>query len=173
MAELWLSDPDNLAHSLRTLPERFWSKVEKGPSCWTWTGTVNRLGYGHILVGLGMKKSTHVALFLETGEWLPEGSMACHRCDNPSCVNPAHLFIGDALANNRDRQSKGRTISNLDKRTVTKFLGEANGCARLNEENVRAIRSSPESGPVLAGRYGVSVKTISRIRRREKWAHVA
>lgn len=172
MAYPEIHDPVKFAQSLETLPDRFWAKVEKGDFCWSWTAVRNSDGYGHIKVGKRMMKATHVSLYLATGEWVPDGMMACHHCDNPCCVNPAHLFVGDARANNQDRHRKGRTVLQGYKRK-TFYRGAANASASLTENGVRDIRSSAEAGPVLAERYGVSTKTISRVRRRESWAHVA
>lgn len=171
MAELWLSDPRLLAQSLSSLPTRFSEKVDATGDCWLWTGKINRGGYGEIRVGAGMKKAHHAAVFLATGDWPPAGAVVCHRCDNPRCVNAQHLFVGTHADNVADRHEKGRTVMN---RCPDHLLprGEQNGGAKLTEPDVREIRASSATGPVMAEKFGVSVKTISRIRRREKWAHV-
>lgn len=93
-----------------TLRERFESKVEKSSlfGCWLWTGTRTRTGYGQVWrVGLKRESAHRVAfeLFvrpLEPGEWV------LHDCDNPSCVNPAHLHVGDQRMNQREAVARRR-----------------------------------------------------------------
>jgi hypothetical protein len=89
---------------------RFWAKVEKrGPDdCWEWQGTRNRKGYGRFQYSHLRRTATHVAVELATCEAFPEGKLACHRCDNPPCVNPAHLFVGTMRENTIDSIKKGR-----------------------------------------------------------------
>lgn len=92
--------------------ERFWKKVDKrGPEeCWTWLASVQTVGhpYGYFRFGKTMKKAHRISWMLNNGE-IPEGMCVLHKCDNPRCVNPAHLFIGTQLENIRDRDRKGRT----------------------------------------------------------------
>jgi hypothetical protein len=76
--------------------------------CWLWSGSLDRKGYGQIRVPGGVLRcATHVALEL-AGRALPAGMIACHRCDNPSCVNPDHLFHGTHKDNTHDMMRKGR-----------------------------------------------------------------
>lgn len=90
------------------LEERFWSKVNKsGPNgCWLWTGA-NDGGYGQIWVN-GRNEKAHRIAWLLTHGVIPEGKMACHTCDNPPCVNPAHIFWGTMSDNILDAVNKGR-----------------------------------------------------------------
>lgn len=91
--------------------ELFWTRVTKGESCWEWQGNRNRLGYGVIRVEpgrLARRVLTHrFSWELHNGP-IPSGLFVCHRCDNPPCVNPAHLFLGTMRDNTRDMMAKGR-----------------------------------------------------------------
>lgn len=90
---------------------RFWSKVNKSTEengCWTWTGCKDGNGYGMFTLG-GRPQRAHRVAFEQWYGNIPPGQLACHRCDNPSCCNPEHLFLGSAGDNNRDRARKGRT----------------------------------------------------------------
>lgn len=99
-------------HSEKTLMHRFWAKVDKsaghGPNgdCWHWTGRVDGKGYGEIKVAGRYKKAHRLALFGMADLLNP--LYACHRCDNPRCVRPDHLFAGEAIDNVRDMFAKGR-----------------------------------------------------------------
>ena len=95
----------------RPIEERFWEKVQKSDDCWLWTGTKRQGGYGSIHHNGRERVATHVSWELANGMPWPEGMLACHRCDNPPCVRPDHLFIGDSFDNMRDAVKKGRTNS--------------------------------------------------------------
>lgn len=101
-----------------TLAERFWAKVQKGPGCWTWTGCRDDHGYG-MFRPYGRKASARrahrVAWELTHGP-IPAGMFACHKCDNPQCVRPAHLFLGTPADNAHDRDKKGRWVDHWGNR---------------------------------------------------------
>lgn len=88
---------------------RFWSKVEKSEEsdCWTWSGAKIYSGYGRIYVS-GKVYSAHRVSFKIKNGYLDDTLFVCHRCDNPSCVNPNHLFLGTAKDNMKDQREKGR-----------------------------------------------------------------
>jgi hypothetical protein len=92
------------------LLERFWSKVNKSDGCWTWTGSKTTAGYGLIWNG----KDTSAPVYVHRLSWelhfgeIPDGLSVCHRCDNPTCVRPDHLFLGTDKDNSDDKITKGR-----------------------------------------------------------------
>lgn len=99
----------------RPLAERFWSKVDKTAGltgCWIWTGCTQVDGYGQIWVEDGMRPAHRVAFELVEGI-IPVGLEVLHRCDNPICVNPFHLFTGTQSDNIRDCVAKGRHASQI------------------------------------------------------------
>lgn len=160
-----------------TPEERFWKYVNKdGPihpvlgRCWEWTGAKIRDGYGHITVcsqsGKRSLKTHRFSWELHNGP-IPDGQVVMHGCDNPSCVNPAHLSVGTNAENIADRDQKGRT-----------HKGELHYQTHLTEEQVREIRrryvpDSADSGSTaLAREFGTSHQTILRIVKRVVWKHV-
>lgn len=149
--------------------DRFWVKVDKrGPDeCWEWTGARNERGYGWFRTDRGAEAASRVAYRLTFGS-IPHGLHVCHRCDNPPCVNPAHLWLGTNADNTRDRDEKGRHVS---------LRGEAATGARLTAAQVEAIRDTYARGGVtqyqLADAYGVSQSTVGLIVRGQSWRDVA
>jgi hypothetical protein len=131
--------------------------------CLNWTGCQNKDGYG-LVCYLGKTQVLHRLWYREYVGPIAEGLCVCHSCDNPSCVEPSHLFLGTSLENNDDKVSKRRHA-----------FGEKGGRAKLTEDQVRAIRLEYEKGERqvdLAKRYGVHQTQISLIVTRKEWAHV-
>lgn len=92
----------------KPLEERFWEKVRKDEGCWEWTAAKTQ-GYGVIRLGPNLgNRGAHVVSY-EMNIGPVNGQWVLHKCDNPSCVRPDHLFLGDATDNNRDMMSKGRS----------------------------------------------------------------
>ena len=88
--------------------KNFWKKVTKTDSCWIWNGAKNEEGYGFFGTGKFGSKSSHRFSWELINEKIPKGKELCHTCDNPSCVNPQHLFIGSHTDNMRDAAKKNR-----------------------------------------------------------------
>lgn len=93
---------------------RFMSQVSVGigDECWVWNGKIDHDGYGHFRWKYGMYLSHRVAWELSNKKLVPTGRCVCHACDNPSCVNPNHLWVGTNVDNITDRHNKGRTRYN-------------------------------------------------------------
>jgi hypothetical protein len=148
--------------------ERFWRKVRLRPGCWEWTGTVNQNGYG--LFWLGSHRQAHRVAY----EWsygpIPHGQVVCHRCDNPICVRPRHLFAGSLSDNARDMVQKGRALFQTRPERISRH--EEHYCAKLTMEGAREIRAAHASGErvhELARRFGVHRNTISQVLRGDTW----
>lgn len=142
---------------------RFLSKISKDESgCHIWIGTKNKAGYGKMSRN-GSKFYAHrFAWEMANGE-IPHGLHVCHRCDNPSCVNPDHLFIGTVADNMRDRELKGRG---------NHPVGEKSSRAKLKPDDVLEIRRSSLTHRKLAEIYGVAHSTIFLARKGINWASI-
>ena len=168
---------------------RFWAKVNKdGPTtlhmespCWLWTASKNGKGYGYVWASGKLFKSHRVAWIIANGT-IPKGVCALHRCDNPSCVNPTHLFIGTNADNMRDMAEKRRKVvaygNKHGSRThpESRPKGECQANAKLTNDKVVHIRAIYAEGGItksrLATKFDVSRVTISRVIERKRWAHV-
>ncbi len=133
-------------------------------ACIIFTGAKDKNGYGWQRKN-GERKAHRVAYVENKGE-IPKGLLVCHHCDNPSCINPDHLFLGTPLDNMQDKIRKGRAVYGIHNNK-----GEKNPNTELTEEDVKAIRSRYKwgSGPTLGKEYGVSSVQICRIVRGEQW----
>jgi hypothetical protein len=92
------------------IEKRFWAKVEKTTDCWTWKGAKKSKGYGELNIRHYPHDAHRISWELANGP-IPEKMWVLHRCDNPSCVNPNHLWLGTVLENNRDMFFKKRNKS--------------------------------------------------------------
>lgn len=149
----------------RTIAERFYEKVSQGGECWEWIAGKNASGYG-IMGFSGKCVLAHRVSFEMHKGAIPDGLCVLHSCDNPSCVNPAHLSLGTQAENIRQRDERGRTGRTMG------VLGEQHYGSKLTESAVRDIRSSSLSRYELADKYGVSHVTIGKVIRGESWRHL-
>lgn len=155
-------------HKGFTTEERFWAYVSKRRGkgvCWEWTGGVISTGYGKIHIAPGQPGLAHRYSYeLHYGP-IPDGLGVFHRCDNPRCVKPQHLFCGTQQDNVDDMEAKGRAVKRGAK-------GETNGGAKITEAAVKEIRASPKDALSIAEQYGVSRSLIYAIRERRIWRHI-
>lgn len=155
---------------MKSLRERFETKYERGPACWVWTASRNSNGYGQIgrgPAGAGNWQAHRAAWVLEYGP-IPDGVCVLHRCDNPLCVRPDHLFLGTHKDNSQDMVRKGRHALH----GKGAHSGERHHLAKITDATAREIRSSPETGRAMASRLGLSEAQVSRIRTGRRWAHL-
>lgn len=143
--------------------ERFWAKVEKTDGCWIWGGYLVR-EYGQHRLG-GIKQPAHRCAWVLANGPIPKSRLVLHRCDNPLCVRPAHLFLGTQLDNMRDKVAKGRQAN-----------GARNGNARLTANHVRVIRHLRANTTLtrreVAGLFLIDPTTVAQIERRRTWGHI-
>jgi len=175
----------NAPKAIPTLSEsdkiRFFSKISTTPTvkgCIDWAACKTRDGYGQFGIGRSVFRAHRIAYLLHHGID-PSELLVLHTCDNPSCCNPEHFFLGTDFDNNRDRAEKGRSRSvsgdNHHSRIRPEVMarGEAQGSAKLKESDIPAIRADLRSQSKIAADYGVDQKVISRIKLRKSWKHVA
>lgn len=140
-------------------PARFWSKVDVGEpgKCWEWLAHRGNTGYGQFGIHYKLWYSHRVAWTLTYGP-IPEGLCVLHKCDNPGCCNPYHLFLGTKADNTADSVRKGRMAK------------------KLTEEDVLNLRKLYATGKwtqqELADEFGINQPTVSEIILRKIWKHI-
>lgn len=165
--------------------QRFLSKIEKTEDCWIWKNCVDEFGYGAIWYRGSGYRAHRIMWALTYGQ--PGNLLVLHKCDNPKCVNPDHLFLGNHQDNGIDMIKKGR--GNFQKRPDTRprgdrhksrtmpertLKGEQHGCAKLTNEDVIFIRKAGRKADrnALAAQFHVNRFTIDKILYGTLWKHL-
>lgn len=146
----------------------FWSKIAitaNDDLCWEWQAGKKKKGYGFVGIGGEIRVSAHRYAWIYPDYVIPEGMQVCHSCDNPSCCNPKHLFLGTNQDNVDDKVNKGRVP-----------IGEKSGAHKMTNEKVASARAKYATGNVslrqLVEEYGVTHNTMWCIIHNVTWKHV-
>lgn len=151
--------------------ERFKEKVlfRDEKQCWEWTANKNNKGYGMFRPGGTANKilAHRFSYEINVGP-VPKGKVVCHKCDNPSCVNPNHLFVGTMKENLHDMIRKGRSYH-------PPMSGTKNGNAILKEKDISEIRALHKNSVpirIIAAEFKVKPCTIYDVLRGRSWNHI-
>ena len=148
----------------RSVEERFHGFYipEPNSGCWLWFGGVGEFGHGTMNIEGRQNQAHRVSWELHNGP-VPDDLWVLHRCDNPPCVNPEHLFLGTCLDNHHDMIAKGRKVQ---------VIGEAHPKTKLTEQDVLNIRADTRPLAVIGADYGFDKQHVWKIKRRWYWKHI-
>lgn len=158
--------------------EAFWLHVEDVGECWMWKGNVSRR-YGRLYIA-GRTIRAHRYAWEAVYGPVPDGLVVCHRCDQPLCVRPDHLFAATPAENNADRAAKGRSAKG-DRHPArmhpeTRPRGEAHGMAKYTAQQIQGAKAMIDAGHTLndiARLTGINKSTLSKVKRGIQWAPLA
>jgi hypothetical protein len=164
-----------------SMAQRFWARVDRSlgqAACWPWVAHRNCRGYGQVKVGGNDVGAHRVAYELGVGP-IPSGLFVCHRCDNPPCCNPAHLFVGTSADNTADRDAKGR-MSHGDAHWTRVHPGRVvrgsdSPMSKFTEAKVREMRAMHREGwsySALGRAFGASHRAVRLAVLGLTWKHV-
>lgn len=169
----------------KNTPEDFWQRVDKSGDCWLWTGAISNGTYGKTNFA-GKQYGAHQLAWILTNGEIPQGLFVCHKCDNPRCVNPDHLWLDTPKNNTHDMIRKARKSNvrpapqrgdNHWSRKHPEWVrrGVKHHKAKLTEEQVKLVRSKVAQGQTMlsvARDFNVHVSLVSLIVKRKIWTHV-
>jgi hypothetical protein len=140
--------------------EKFWNRVHKTDTCYEWIAFKDRDGYGVMRWERRHLKAHRISWEIHFG-LIPKGKFVLHRCNNPACVHPDHLYLGTQPENRAycvqcNRQAKGKD----------------QGLSKLTERDVLEIRDMPGTTREIGSIYGISSPQVSNIKRRVQWKHL-
>lgn len=174
---------------IKDIKDRFNKNIifsDNPDDCWIWKGARNSFGYGRFGVPGNSGIYAHRFSYEMHKGKIENKLFVCHSCDNPSCVNPKHLWLGTAKDNIHDMINKNRNASGYKegkngKKIKNKFPfrmqfhGSSHPCSKLNEEIVKEIKIKLLKGirgSVLAREYDISEQVINTIKHGKSWKHV-
>ncbi len=145
---------------------KFWKFVNKkgNDECWEWAGRYCTRGYGVLSIKSADRLAHRISYRIAYGH-LPTEMLVCHRCDNPKCVRPDHLFLGTSLDNVRDAINKGRAC----------LLGEESAASKIKTSDVLKIRQMAKDGipcAVIAKSFPINDSQVLNIFHRRSWPHI-
>ena len=158
--------------------QRFWTKVQRGEGCWEWTASRTKFGYGILgirRIARSPRKAHRMSWEIAHGP-IPGNFHVLHRCDNPPCVRPDHLYLGTNADNVRDRMERNPVIHNWT--TDRTRLGSAHPRAKVTEEQVLEMRrrytpqSQTDGSSALAREFGLAQASVWAIISRQSWTHI-
>ena len=149
---------------------RFWHKVEKSTSdkCWEYQASTNIDGYGKFTLNC-IDIAAHRFSWQELHGKIPDGMCILHKCDNPPCVNPSHLYLGTPANNFADM------VSRTYKPKILGLKGELNPSAKLTTDEVMSIKILLSYGvrlTAIARSYNRGIGTIFDIKHGRTWSHI-
>lgn len=143
------------------MKEKLLSNIQEVNGCWEWQGARHKQGYGHFPYKRSVQLAHRISWRLFNGE-IPRGMNVCHKCDNTSCVNPEHLFLGTQIQNMRDMFKKKRK----------NHQGENHPRVKLTQQQVLEIREMIKNGftqEEVCRKYGITNGHVGSIRHRRTW----
>lgn len=151
-------------NSINVIVKRFWVNVKKTNKCWEWQLGKDKNGYGIFTIKGHSYKAHRISYQIINGK-IPEKMCILHKCDNPLCVRPDHLFLGTLADNSIDMVMKGRSL-----------FGEKNRKSKLKDSDILKIRSIYNKNKItqteIANIFNVTQSMIGFIVRKENWIHI-
>jgi len=151
---------------LQQIEDRLEKYIDKSGDCWLWTKGAFNYGYGRLSIGKSKQVRAHRFMFEMVYGEIPIGMNVLHKCDNPACVRPKHLYLGTQKDNVKDMLHRGRG-------GYKSFQGESHWASKLTMEKVKQIRDLWNKGGVyqktLAEQFGVSQQVISKVVNYKTW----